>query len=268
MPRGSGRPPCLSSRNVRRRRRDPGAMGTEVARPSGLDRALSCAALGIATAGLVLLRPSATLGVRLAECAVVTAVLAATLTITTRRGLVRTSAWGAVVVGFAGAVAMATLLGDAVVSARSVIGAVASTVGLAAALTLTGSGVAALCRSTRPRRRWLAVPVALVLPSIALRRATVVSHPPGFAGTPEEGHCARASTTASCARSSARPTSPVTRARVATTRAPSIRHTASTVRAMSDTARVPFSPGLSRSCAPGPSGRTRCPGARRSPPTR
>lgn len=138
-------------------------MGTKVARPSGLDRALSCAALGIATAGLVLLRPSATLGVRLAECAVVTAVVAATLTITTRRGLVRTSAWGAVVVGFAGAVAMATLLGDAVVSARSVIGAVASTVGLAAALTLTGSGVAALWRSVRPRRRWLAVPVALVL---------------------------------------------------------------------------------------------------------
>src|SRR5690606_40512388 len=42
-----------------------------------------------------------------------------------------------------------------------------------------------------------------------------------------------AAASASCARSSASPTSPVKRARVATTRAPSMRHTASTARRMS-----------------------------------
>src|SRR5690606_25768135 len=67
------------------------------------------------------------------------------------------------VVGFGGAVAMATLLGDAALAARSWIGALAGGVGLVAALALAWSGAAALWRAARPRSRWLAIPVALVL---------------------------------------------------------------------------------------------------------
>ena len=76
-------------------------------------------------------------------------------------------------------------------------------------------------------------------PSIALRFATAVSQAPAFCGTPDSGHCVSASTSASCARSSARPTSPVILASVATMRALSMRQTASTVRWMS----VTMSPG-------------------------
>ena len=65
--------------------------------------------------------------------------------------------------------------------------------------------------------------------SMALRLATVVSHAPALRGTPVCGHCVSASTSASCARSSARPTSPTARVSVATILAASIRHTASTV---------------------------------------
>ena len=57
--------------------------------------------------------------------------------------------------------------------------------------------------------------------------AVVVSHPPGFGGMPAAGHCSSAARTASCAASSARPTSPVMRASVAITRADSIRQIAS-----------------------------------------
>ena len=53
---------------------------------------------------------------------------------------------------------------------------------------------------------------------------------PGLSGTPVSGHCSSAATSASCARSSARPTSRRMRARPAMSRADSIRQTASIAR--------------------------------------
>lgn len=127
-------------------------MGTEVARPptGGRDRALSCVALGLATGGLVLLRPSGTLGVLLAECAVITALTAVTFLAAAKRGHDTVSSWGAVVVGFGGAVAMATLLGDAALAARSWIGALASGVGLVALVTGIGTGIADALSTAHP----------------------------------------------------------------------------------------------------------------------
>ena len=55
----------------------------------------------------------------------------------------------------------------------------------------------------------------------------------GVVGDPGRGHCSSAATSASCARSSARPTSRTKRARPAIRRADSIRHTASIVRVTS-----------------------------------
>jgi len=82
-------------------------MGTQVATesPRGLDRLLCCAALGIAVAGHVLLRPSDTLGLRLLVCTAATALGAAAFAAPRRTGLARTGAWLAVVDGFAGVVA-------------------------------------------------------------------------------------------------------------------------------------------------------------------
>ena len=59
------------------------------------------------------------------------------------------------------------------------------------------------------------------------RRATAMSQAPGLSGTPSSGHCSSAATRASCARSSASPTSRTTRARPAISLADSIRQTAS-----------------------------------------
>src|SRR5699024_7770499 len=64
------------------------------------------------------------------------------------------------------------------------------------------------------------------LASFPTRRSSDLSHAPGLAGTPWSGHCRRAATVASPARSSASATSLVIRASVAITEAPSIRHTA------------------------------------------
>src|SRR5438477_685798 len=58
--------------------------------------------------------------------------------------------------------------------------------------------------------------------------AVVISQAPGLSGTPLSGHVSRAVTIASCARSSACPTSPVRRVRPAMMRADSILQTAST----------------------------------------
>lgn len=80
--------------------------------------------------------------------------------------------------------------------------------------------------SRLPRRKW----------SMARRFAVTMSQAPGFWGTPEPGHCSSAATSASCARSSASPTSRTMRARLAMSRGDSIRQTASTVRWMSDAA--------------------------------
>src|SRR5665213_1630757 len=66
--------------------------------------------------------------------------------------------------------------------------------------------------------------------SMARRLAVAVSHAAGLSGTPDCGHCSSAATSASWARSSARPTSRVRRVSPAMTRADSMRQTASTVR--------------------------------------
>src|SRR6267378_5968243 len=54
-----------------------------------------------------------------------------------------------------------------------------------------------------------------------------MSQAPGLSGTPDSGHCSSAATSASCARSSATPISPTTRAKPAMSLADSIRQTAS-----------------------------------------
>src|SRR6266567_8024226 len=63
--------------------------------------------------------------------------------------------------------------------------------------------------------------------SIARCFAVAISQAPGPSGTPWTGHCSSAITRASCASSSAAPTSPVMRARPAMRRGDSIRQTAS-----------------------------------------
>src|SRR6266566_1660908 len=63
--------------------------------------------------------------------------------------------------------------------------------------------------------------------SMARCFAVAMSHAPGLSGTPAFGHCSSAMTRASCARSSAMPTSPTSRARPAMSLADSIRQTPS-----------------------------------------
>src|ERR1700759_2117521 len=62
--------------------------------------------------------------------------------------------------------------------------------------------------------------------SIARRLAVAMSQAPGLSGTPDSGHCSSAATSASCARSSATPTSRTIRVRPAIRRADSMRQTA------------------------------------------
>ena len=66
--------------------------------------------------------------------------------------------------------------------------------------------------------------------SIARCFAVAMSQAPGLSGTPDSGHRSSAATSASCARSSARPTSRTIRARPAMSRADSILQTASIAR--------------------------------------
>ncbi len=61
-----------------------------------------------------------------------------------------------------------------------------------------------------------------------------ISQAPGLSGTPDSGHCSSAATRASCASSSARPTSRTIRASPAISRADSIRQTASITRWVSE----------------------------------
>src|SRR3954471_14639080 len=72
--------------------------------------------------------------------------------------------------------------------------------------------------------------------SIARCLAVAMSQAPGLSGTPDSGHCSSAATSASCARSSARPTSRTVRARPAISLGDSILQTASTARWMSGAA--------------------------------
>ena len=60
-------------------------------------------------------------------------------------------------------------------------------------------------------------------PSMPRRLAMLISQAPGLAGTPWSGHCSRAATSASCARSSARSRSRVIRVSAPTSRADSVR---------------------------------------------
>jgi hypothetical protein len=83
--------------------------------------------------------------------------------------------------------------------------------------------------------------------------AVAISHAPGLSGIPASGHCSSALTSASCARSSASPTSRTMRTRPPSSRADSIRQTASM--ALRVVASV-----VTRCCA---AARSRCAGAPR-----
>ncbi len=63
--------------------------------------------------------------------------------------------------------------------------------------------------------------------------AVAMSQAPGLSGTPDSGQRSSAATSASCANSSASPTSRTTRARPAMSLADSMRQTASTARCVS-----------------------------------
>ncbi|MCL3861081.1 alpha/beta hydrolase [Actinotalea sp. K2] len=130
---------------------------------SGPTRAALGTVLGVAVGWLVLLRPSATLGTRLLACLTVTVVVSATLLLTAHLGMRRAGAWVAVLVGLVGGVGTGVLLGDAVVRGGSAAEVVAGAAGLVAGAVLVGSGAAALLGPMRARRRWVVVPVGLVL---------------------------------------------------------------------------------------------------------
>ncbi len=85
--------------------------------------------------------------------------------------------------------------------------------------------------SSRPRvRTERSCTVRRRCESTARFLAVVISQPAGFGGTPVRGHCSSAATRASCAYSSASPTSRVTLARPAMSRPDSMRQMASTSR--------------------------------------
>jgi hypothetical protein len=69
---------------------------------------------------------------------------------------------------------------------------------------------------------------------MARRLAVDISHAPGLCGMPSSGHCSSAATRASCARSSANPTSRTIRASAAISLADSIFQTASIPRWVSN----------------------------------
>lgn len=92
-----------------------------------------------------------------------------------------------------------------------------------------GSG-GATSSSARPTSASLRAYVSLRRTrSMARCLAVAMSQAPGFSGTPDSGHCSSAATRASCASSSAMPTSRTMRATPAMIRADSILNTASTV---------------------------------------
>ena len=113
--------------------------------------------------------------------------------------------------------------------------------------SLSMSGAPAVCvpfsSSARPSCAYLSANVrSRRKRSIALRLPTAVSQAPGLAGTPSRGHWRNASTSASCASSSARSRSFAIRASVATTRGNSIRKTVSTAVVESATRTAPIQP--------------------------
>src|SRR5207244_2161076 len=98
---------------------------------------------------------------------------------------------------------------------------------------LSGTAVAIFCAASSSRpisSRFRSSRASRRNRSMARCLAVPMSQAPGLSGTPDSGHCSRAATSASCARSSATPTSRTNRARPAISRADSIRQTASIVR--------------------------------------
>ncbi|HEY3436532.1 MAG TPA: alpha/beta fold hydrolase [Actinotalea sp.] len=126
-------------------------------------RVVATGVLGGAVAGLILGRPSPTLAGRLAVDVVVTVVVAAALLASLRFGARRSGAWLALLTGVVGVTATATLVGDAAQRSGAWAEVTIAAVGLVAAAVLAWSGAAALIGPIRARRRWLALPVALVL---------------------------------------------------------------------------------------------------------
>src|SRR6266705_1007934 len=101
---------------------------------------------------------------------------------------------------------------------------------MSSSIALSRSATAISCRA------WSSPPSSPCLRSRRLLRrqrsiarcfAVAISHAPGLSGTPDSGHCSSAATRASCANSSARPTSRTIRARPAMILADSILQTAS-----------------------------------------
>src|SRR5918995_1720617 len=86
--------------------------------------------------------------------------------------------------------------------------------------------------------------------SIARCFAVAISQAPGLSGTPDSGHRSSAATSASCARSSATPTSPTIRARLAISLADSIRQTASIARWVSGAVTAPNHATFTPRCKP------------------
>src|SRR2546427_63671 len=87
----------------------------------------------------------------------------------------------------------------------------------------TSKGTRSSARVRLARRKW----------SMARCLAVAISQAPGLSGTPDSGHCWSAATRASCASSSARPTSRTIRVRPAMILADSILQTASNARCVS-----------------------------------
>src|SRR2546425_4481148 len=109
---------------------------------------------------------------------------------------------------------------------------------MSSSIALSKSATAISCRA------WSSPPSSPCLCSRSLLRrqrsiarcfAVAISHAPGLSGTPASGHCSSAATRASCANSSARPTSRTIRARPAMILADSILQTASMARCVSVT---------------------------------
>src|SRR6476620_10561598 len=88
------------------------------------------------------------------------------------------------------------------------------------------------------------------------RLAACISHAPGLSGTPDYGHCSSAATRASCARSSATPTSRTIRASPAMSLGDSILQTASMARwvsvAVTTTDHTIFDPPVQVEASSGP----------------
>ena len=118
---------------------------------------------------------------------------------------------------------------QAVNISRSTSSSMWSTAASRSGISGSGASDGSSARSRAARRKW----------SIARRFDTAMSQAPGLSGTPRSGHCSRAATSASWARSSASPRSCVIRVSPATSRAASDRQTALTTSGAAATRPIP-----------------------------